>query len=177
VTKFVALFRGINVGGRNIVPMKDLREVLADLGCETVMTYIQSGNAVFASKSNGNELSTSIAGAMKRRFGFESQVLVLTAERFREIAAANPFQDVESDSKFIHISFLADVAGDPDLDAMCELKSPTEEFELGEGAFYLHAPDGIARSKLAARAEHHLGVAATARNLRTVSKLLDMLNQ
>jgi uncharacterized protein (DUF1697 family) len=177
MTQFVALFRGINVGGKNIVPMKDLRQVLTGLDCGSVSTCIQSGNAVFSSESNDEDLSGSIAGATKKHFGFEPQVLVLTADRFREIAAANPYRDVESDDRFIHVWFLADVPGEPDLAAISELRSPTEEFKLGDGAFYLHAPDGIARSKLAARAERHLGVAATARNLRTVSKLLDMLNQ
>jgi uncharacterized protein (DUF1697 family) len=114
---------------------------------------------------------------MNESFGFEAQVLVLAADRFRDIAAANPYRDIASDGKFVHISFLGDVPSEPNLDAINELRSPTEDFELGDGAFYLHAPDGIARSKLAARAERHLGVAATARNLRTVSKLLEMLNQ
>lgn len=177
MTQYVALFRGINVGGRNIVPMKDLRELLAELGCENVATYIQSGNAVFSSVLNGDELSRSMAGAVNQRFGFEPQVLVLTADRFREVAVANPFQDVESDAKFVHVSFLSEIPGEPDLETLSDLRSPTEEFELGDGAFYLHAPDGIARSKLAAQVERHLCVAATARNLRTVSKLLDLLDQ
>jgi uncharacterized protein (DUF1697 family) len=177
MTKYVALFRGINVGGKNILPMKELRELLAGLDCENVVTYIQSGNAVFTSASNGADLSASIAGAVKDRFGFEPQVLVLAADRFREVAAANPYQDVESDAKFVHMFFLAEAPGSPNLEALGELKSPSEEFEFKDGAFYLHAPDGIARSKLAAQAERYLGATTTARNLRTVLKILDLLDQ
>ena len=86
MTQYVALFRGINVGGKNIVPMKELRELLAGLDCENVATYIQSGNAVFTSESNGDDLSRSIAGVVNQQFGFEPQVLVLTADA--EAAAA-----------------------------------------------------------------------------------------
>ena len=110
------------------------------------------------------------------RFGFEPQVLVLTGDRFRSIAAANPFQDVDSDPKFVHVTFLAATPDQPDLAALAELKSPTEAFELGDGAFYLHAPDGIARSKLAERVERHLGVATTSRNWRSVMKIVDLLD-
>jgi uncharacterized protein (DUF1697 family) len=155
--------------------MKELRELLTALGCDDVATYIQSGNAVFNAEAGAGDLSSSIAKGVQKRFGFEPRVLVLTADRLREIAVANPYRDLDSDPKSVHVSFLAEEPANPDLDALTEVKSPTEDFELADGAFYLYAPDGIARSKLAARTEQHLGVAATARNLRTVNKLLDLV--
>jgi len=175
MTQYVALFRGINVGGKHIVPMKDLRDIFAALGCENVQTYIQSGNAVFTSDESADKVSASLSKEVGKRFGFEPQVLVLTAECFNEIVNGNPYADVDSDPKFVHVSFLAEDPVDPDLEALNSLKTDSENFELGDGAFYLHAPDGIARSKLAAKVDRSLGVTATSRNLRTVTRLVEML--
>lgn len=172
---YVALFRGINVGGKNILPMQDLREVLSTLGCENVKTYIQSGNVVLSSAAGENDLSSSMAGAINDRCGFEPHVLVLAADRFRQIAAANPYAEAGLEPKFLHVSFLATKPASPDLDALEKLKSGSERFTLDDGAFYLCAPDGIGRSRLASGIEQHLGVSATSRNWRTVCKLVDML--
>jgi len=172
VTRFVALFRGINVGGKHIVPMKDLREILASLGCENVQTYIQSGNAVFDSVTR--DLADKISSAIEERFGFEPQVLVMPADRFRKIAAANPYADGDIEPKLVHVAFLTDKAVKPDLAGLDALKSRTEAFELKNGAFYLYAPDGIGRSKLVVKIDQCLGVATTSRNLRTVARLVEL---
>jgi uncharacterized protein (DUF1697 family) len=176
MTQYVALFRGINVGGKHIVPMQDLRDILGALDCDDVKTYIQSGNAVFSSAASAGDLSAAIMKAIDKQFGFEPQVLVLTADRFREIAAENPYMKVISDPKFIHIAFHTEEPGAPNVEALNELQSQTEEFELKDGAFYLHAPDGIGRSKLAASIDRCLGVATTGRNWRTVTKLIELLS-
>jgi len=175
MTQFVALFRGINVGGKHIVPMQELRDMFAALGCENVQTYIQSGNTVFSSDASADTLSASLTKEVGKQFGFEPQVLVLTADRFNEIAAGNPYADVDSEPKTVHVTFLSANPVDPDLELLDELRSESERFELGDGAFYLHAPDGIARSKLAAKIDRCLGVDTTARNWRTVTKLVEML--
>ena len=150
---------------------------LATLGCENVQTYIQSGNVVFSSPAEAGDLSSSITQAIDKHFDFEPDVLVLAGERFRKIAAANPYAEAGLDPKFIHVSFLASNPDDPDLDALENIKSSSERFGLDDGAFYLCAPDGIGRSRLASKVEQHLGVAATSRNWRTVCKLVEMLGQ
>jgi len=175
VTQYVALFRGINVGGKHIVPMKDLREIFSSLGYENVQTYIQSGNAVFSSDASTDKLSASLSKEVGKRFGFEPQVLVLTSDRFHEIVASNPYADVDSEPKTVHVTFLSANPVDPDLATLDELRAGSESFELKDGAFYLHAPDGIARSRLAAKVDRCLGVDTTARNWRTVTKLVEML--
>lgn len=174
MTGYVALFRGINVGGRNSLPMQDLRDILSSLGCENVRTYIQSGNAVFASASAAGELAGEIKAAIDERFGFAPEVLLLSSRRLRAIAAANPFPDAESVPKHLHVSFLSQTAAEPDLDTLNSIKAPSERFVLTSEALYLHAPDGIARSKFAAKVENCLGVAATGRNWNTVSKLIEL---
>jgi uncharacterized protein (DUF1697 family) len=175
VSAKVALMRGINVGGKNILPMRDLREILGELGCESVATYIQSGNVVFRSRRKSEGLARSISKAIEKRFGFAPFVLVMPAATFEGIADANPYAAKAAEPKHVHTLFLAGPANDADLQRMRERKSSTEEFTLTDAAVYLHAPDGIARSKLANEMERHLGVSATARNQRTVEKLQAML--
>ena len=173
--RLISLLRGINVGGKNILPMKALREILAELGCESIATYIQSGNAVFKSRRKSAALARSISKAVEKRFGFEPSVLVISAAIFEGIAGANPYAAKAAEPKHVHTMFLAGPANDADLKRMRERKSSTEEFALTDAAVYLHAPDGIARSKLANEMERHLGVSATGRNQRTVEKLQAML--
>ena len=179
MTAFVALLRGINVGGHNKLPMSDFRELLATLGCAEVTTYIQSGNAVFKHSKTGTELSESISGSVESKFGFRPSVMVLTASAFAAVAAANPFADVSA-PKLLHVWFLGEEAVNADTKRLDEIATESEKYSLTESAFYLHAPDGIGRSKLGAGVEKCLGVPATARNWRTVSKigaLLDALGQ
>lgn len=175
MTTFVALFRGINVGGKHILPMQDLREILESLGCKQVQTYIQSGNAVFSSAAKAHDLSEQIRDTIDRQFGFALHVLLLTDAAFAAIAAGNPFPDGEKTPKYLHVSFLTESPVDPDLAALHELKVSSEQFFLSDHAFYLHAPDGIGRSKLAAKVDRHLGVTTTGRNWRTVTKLLEIV--
>ncbi len=174
MTIYVALLRGINVGGKNSLPMQDLRDIFAALGCEDVKTYIQSGNAVFRSVGARMLLSSNIAAAVKKRFGFTPKVLLLNVDDYQSILSANPFPDAIDDPKSLHVSFLSEIPSDPDLNSLQALASPTESCELLGNAFYLHAPDGIGRSKLAAKVEKCLGVPATGRNWRTASKLAEL---
>lgn len=175
---FIALLRGINVGGKNILPMKELRSILENLGLENVQTYIQSGNVVFESdKKDLNNLSDSLGRAIKKSHGFEPNVMILSREDFRQAMQQNPFPEAETNPKTLHLSFLKEAPLNPDLIGLDSVKAESENFKLKGKVFYLHAPEGIGRSKLAAKAEKLLGVSATARNWRTVSKIAEMMNQ
>lgn len=172
---YVALFRGINVGGRNILPMKELKALLEKAGLQGVVTYIQSGNVVFrSSDANSSRLSDQISAEIKNGFGFEPQVLLLAMEELETAMESNPFPEAESEPKSLHLNFLANVPQNPDLQALNELKTQNERFELKGKVFYLHAPDGIGRSKLAANLERFMGVPVTARNWRTVGKIMEL---
>lgn len=174
MTPYVALLRGINVGGKNSLPMQDLRDILAALDCEDVNTYIQSGNAVFRCDDDRTLLSSNIETAVEKKFGFTPTVLLLTIDDYQSILSANPFPEAVDDPKSLHISFLSEAPVDPDLNSLRTLMSPTENFKLLEYAFYLHAPDGIGRSKLAAKVDKCLGVPTTGRNWRTATKLAEL---
>jgi uncharacterized protein (DUF1697 family) len=170
VNTYIALFRGINVGGKNILSMKDLVAILESIGYKDVRTYIQSGNAVFASqKKLGDKEAAGIRKEILRRVGFEPKLLLLSVERFRKAIENNPF--ATHDGKALHFYFLESYPEQPDIGRLESLKIASEEFMLSESVFYLYAPEGVGRSKLAAAVEKSVGVPATARNWNTVSKL------
>lgn len=172
---WIALFRGINVGGKNVLPMKELVAMLESIGCSSVRTYIQSGNVVFEEEgSSARQLCRRISETVSNEKGFEPNVMLLTAGELKRILRENPYKDAEAEPKTLHISFLSGNPKSAKLNDMNELKSKSEEFSLSPRAFYLYAPDGIGRSKLAAKAEKLLGVAATSRNWRTACKLLEL---
>jgi len=171
----VVLLRGINVGGKNILPMQDLRALLTKLGCESVSTYIQSGNVVLRSDQPSSSLARSISKTIEQRFGFKPLVLVMSGEKLNTLADANPYADVATDPKFLHTWFLAEKPTAPDVARIRDRQYLSEQFTLTDDAFYLHAPEGIGRSKLANEVEKCLGVPATARNWRTVRKLMEMV--
>lgn len=171
--QWLVLFRGINVGGNNIVPMKKLSEVLISMGCEEVKTYIQSGNVLIKHQQvNNTKLSVMIAEQVEKNFAFKPQVLVLGLNEFAQAAKQNPFPQAEQEPKSLHLFFLSQEAQSANLNDLLLLKNPSESFELIGNVFYLHAPQGIGRSKLATKVEKCLGVPTTARNWNTVQKLL-----
>lgn len=172
---YVALLRGINVGGNNLLPMKEWAASLVKLGYDDVRTYIQSGNAVFrASSKKSAEIEASIAAAITKAHGFTPRVLVLSAGELEKAITANPFPEAQANHKSLHFFFLASTPK-ADVEALNGLKAKTESFVVTKRVFYLHAPDGVGNSKLAARAEKLLGVPATARNWQTVFKLAEMV--
>ena len=175
---YIALFRGINVGGNNSLPMKELRALLEKLDAENVKTYIQSGNAVFQHATEDvDQLAERISAAIKESHGFAPRVLLLDVAAAEKAAAANPFPAAEAEPKTLHLYFLAATPQNPDLSLLDSLKKDNEQYQLTDNVFYLYAPDGIGRSKMAERVEKALGVAATARNWRTVGKIIAMASE
>ncbi|MEE9352738.1 MAG: DUF1697 domain-containing protein [Thiotrichaceae bacterium] len=171
---FIALFRGINVGGRNILPMKELRTILETLGCENIKTYIQSGNVLFQTDKGRAEVANDMSQGIKKSHGFEPRVLILDKGEFNKAIENNPFST--EDGKILHFFFLEQKPVNPDLDSIHKLKTQSELYEIKDKVFYLYAPDGIGRSKLVANVEKKLGVAATARNWNSVNKINAMLD-
>jgi uncharacterized protein (DUF1697 family) len=173
---YIALLRGINVGGNRVLPMKELVAILEDAGACRVRTYIQSGNAVFQSAdADPARLASVLAAAIDRRRGFEPGILILEPEAMRKAMAEMPFAEAESDPASVHLGFLSAKPGKPDLEQLAGLRKESERFHLTDGVFYLHAPEGVGHSKLAANAEKLLGVPMTDRNWRTVCKIHEMV--
>ena len=158
MSTWILLLRGINVGGKNILPMNELVRLLQSLNLENIKTYIQSGNAIFrSSREVSPKLAASIATKIDSRHGFKPHVLILSADQLENAIASNPFPEAEAEPKTLHLLFLASAPAAPDIQSLTKAKSPSEQFHLADHVFYLHAPDGIGRSKLAAKAEKLLG--------------------
>ncbi|MEM6779759.1 MAG: DUF1697 domain-containing protein [Planctomycetota bacterium] len=175
---WIALFRGINVGGKNALPMAKLRSDLESIKLTNVRSYIQSGNIVFESNARtASSLQKKIVGLVEARHGFSAHLLVLQCDSLLDAIQSNPFPDAVADPKSLHFFFLSEPATAADTKAMGAARKSNEEFELTDEVFYLHAPDGIGRSKLAANAEKYLGVVATARNYRTVDQLSSLITK
>lgn len=175
MTIYILFLRGINVGGKNPLPMKEVVAVLEGLGSQKVNTYIQSGNAVFESTNkDASRLSKMISAEIKKRRGFEPHVLLLKLKDLERAITENPFPEAETDPGFLHVGFLASSPRNPNLKMLESIKSDSERFHLIDNVFYLHAPEGVGRSKLSTNAEKLLGVPMTDRNWRTVLKVWEM---
>lgn len=172
---YVAFFRGINVGGNNPLPMKELVTAFESIGAQKVRTYIQSGNAVFESaEKNLARFSKKLSAEIMNCRGFEPHVQILTLEALAKAIAENPFPEAVSNPSSLHLGFLASSPTSPDLEKLSALRKESERFWLAESVFYLHAPEGVGRSRLAISAEKLLGVPMTDRNWKTVCKVMEL---
>ncbi len=172
----VALLRGINVGGKNRLPMKELAALFVDAGCEDVRTYIQSGNVVFrVGPTGGEEISSVISTSILSRFGYRIPVVTRTAREFQETVRANPFLDAGAETDKLHVMFLAELPDSASVEALDPERSPGDEFAVMGREIYLHCPNGVARSKLTnSYFDSRLSTTSTSRNWRTTLKILDL---
>ena len=174
---YVAMLRGINVGGNKRIKMDRLRSTFEALGCERVQTYIQSGNVVFETgKLSPAVLFGRIEDRIVRDFGFSALVITRTSNEMKKIVDDNPFlKDGRIDPEKLHVMFLPEP---PALSALKELVSLTTQPDqsrcLGK-EIYLYLPNGMAHSSLANNPlERRLLNRATTRNSRTVNTLHQM---
>jgi uncharacterized protein (DUF1697 family) len=175
---WIALLRGVNVGGHHTLAMQTWAKDLEQLGMTHVKTYIQSGNAVFRGpKTRPAALAQRIAAAIADRHGFRPDVLLLRPEDLARAIDSNPFPEAATIGKSLSLFFLSEAPAHPDRKGLDAAQSETERWSLLDDRFYLHAPDGFGRSQLAAKAVQLLGVQATARNWNTVLKLHRMAKE
>jgi Uncharacterized protein conserved in bacteria len=174
VTVYVALLRGINVGGHNKLPMATLRATATGCGFGDVQTYIQSGNVVFTSRLGAVKAASTLHDAILAESGVDSRVVLRTAADLDAVVAKNPFLARGADEKLVHVSFMYPEST-PTLAAVdAQIYAPDEVEVIGAHA-YLHTPDGMGRSKLANESMmRKLGIQGTARNWRTVTTLAEM---
>lgn len=169
--KFILLFRGINVGGKNLLPMKELVPLLEKNNFHHVSTYIQTGNVVLTSEINPIETVKNLVSA---RFDFSPELFVLDEEEFSRSLANNPYTEFEG--KFVHFYYCHNFI-EINQEKLNKYLGDSERFQVIDNVFYLHAPDGIGRSKLVANIEACLGQPATGRNLNTVNKISLLLKK
>ena len=176
---YLALLRGINVGGANKVPMKELRGLFEKLGYEDVQTYLQSGNVIFEGKSStSKKLAAEIERAIAKAFKPGVSVIVRTHRELERVASGNPFPTKGVKPSLLHVMFLAEPASAKAFKTLDPDRSPTDEFEVKGREIYLRFPSGSGRSKLTIDYfEKKLGTKATARNWNTVSNLLELMQR
>lgn len=175
--KYIALLRGINVGGQKKIKMAALQGICEEIGLQNVQTYIQSGNLVFESSEEVvPHLEKNIKGAIQEHFGFDVPVMVMKQAYLKQIVENNPFLKAaaELDTKLLHVTFLAEKPAKDLVDALAEKDYGTDEFKVVEHCVYLYFPNGYGRTKLTNTVfEKKLKVNATTRNWRTINKLKD----
>ncbi len=181
--RYVALLRGINVGGRNRVAMADLRQLTAELGHIEVATYIQSGNVVFTSSDTDcSGLADALEQRIARTLAVQPAVVVLSRADLAKVIEDNPFPD-EANPRCLHAVFRRD---DLTPDAIAALagalqraraKGCRDEAVVIGRALFLHTPDGLGRSELAPQlGRSSVQAGGTARNWATVTRLMAMLD-
>ena len=172
----VASLRGINVGGKNRLPMKDLAAMFVEAGCEDVRTYIQSGNVVFRADSTlADDAPSLIHASILSRFGYDIPVVTRRADELEAVVEANPFLRAGAETDKLHVVFLADEPDAERVEALDPDRSPPNEFAVRGREVYLHCPNGMARSKLTnSYFDSTLSTVSTMRNWKTVGKLLEL---
>lgn len=170
---WVALLRGINVGSRNRVPMAGLREALEAAGCNSVSTYIQSGNVVFTKQTSDRKaLARRLERAVEEAFGVKSVVVLRTFSELRKLARSHPFGD---DSSRTYVVFLAETPPRAAVRRLKERNVGPDRYEVVGQDVFVHYPTGLQGGRLSAAAlERALEVAGTMRNWRTVTRLAEL---
>lgn len=174
MTRFIALFRGLNVGGHK-APMAELRALLEAAGARNVATYIQSGNAVFDSGAAPGPLTAKVEKAFKAHFGYASDMVLRTLPEWREAMAASPFRAEAKNPKTVHIGFFKAKPDPARTEALSIFEANGERLVVKGREAHLLVPNGLARSRLAnALLTRNLGAPVTLRNWRTVEILEGM---
>lgn len=175
-TRYVLLLRGVNVGANNSLPMADLRAMLAKIGCTDVVTYVQSGNAVFATELGTAELTSAIEAPLARAMGRPIATTLRTQRQLDAVIAGNPFAKVATNLAYLCVTFLAKPAPAASLRSLHAKDWTPELFDVRGKEIYTWHPSGQGKSPLAAAlARLPLEGAVTTRNWNTVVKLRELL--
>lgn len=173
---YIALLRGINLGGKNKLPMTDLIAIVSAAGCSDIQTYIQSGNVVFRAPAGLEaRLAGQITSEVAKRVGLSIPVVLRTAAELAETLDHNPFLKMGAPEETLHVMFLAEQPNPRAVAGLDPGRSPGDAFAVRGREIYLRLPNGVARSKLTnAYFDAKLSTTSTARNWRTVTKLHEM---
>lgn len=169
------MLRGINVSGKKLIKMDALKKLYESLGFQNVTTYVQSGNVIFKTTETEPEKSEQmIYKQIEKDFGFKVPVIVLTAEKLKQVVDNNPFViDPAKDPAFLHVTFLSSKPESFDRSKIEEKKQDGEEISFTDEVIYLFCPNGYGRTKLNNNfLESRLKLTATTRNWKTADELL-----
>jgi uncharacterized protein (DUF1697 family) len=176
MTTYIALLRAVNMGGRNMIKMAELKRVFEALGFGRVQTYIQSGNVLFTTEEAEQPLRQSIEREIKAAFGFPVTTVLRTTAELRQLIGNCPFaEDTLREGESLYVSLLAEAPSPEGIERLLAYDSETDECRiLCREVFVLYRqpmPDSKLQNTFL---EQKLGVRATARNWRTINTLADM---
>jgi uncharacterized protein (DUF1697 family) len=174
---YIAILRGINVGGKRMIKMDALKQLFASLGFSNIETYIQSGNVFFQYKKTSEEkLAATIAKEIENIFSFDVPTIVKNVDELKQIIATNPFtKDKKKLVENFHVTFLATTPTKENIDSIAELTFGDDDFAIIDKAVYLHCPNSYSNSKLTnGFFENKLKVIATTRNWKTCNELVNI---
>jgi uncharacterized protein (DUF1697 family) len=176
-TTYLALLRGINVGGKNKILMRDLSAIFVEAGCKDVRTFIQSGNVIFSSSARASaRIPGLIAAQITDSFGYKTPVVLRSTVELEDAVSNNPFLKAGSPLESLHVLFLADLPAPSKIEALDPHRSPGDEYIVRGRQIYLRLPNGAADTKLTnAYFDARLATTSTGRNWRTVTKLLELM--
>jgi uncharacterized protein (DUF1697 family) len=169
MARYVALLRGINVGGHAKVPMAALRQTCESIGCTGVATYIQSGNVVLDSPLDAAKLRGELEKAIAEQLGVSPVVVIRTHAELDEVITANPFPT--ADTGHLHVGFLTEP---PDESTLAGLEHPQEKLAVRGAHVYFLLPNGMGRAKLPELYGRRVKIPTTVRNWRTLVKMHEM---
>jgi uncharacterized protein (DUF1697 family) len=178
MTVYVAMLRGVNVGG-NSLKMDWLRQACEDLGLQKVRTYVQSGNIVFSSRTSASKLAQALKETIDAQTRLPVTVVLRSVADMAKVIAANPFLKQKGiDVTKLHVTFLSKKPVKPALDRLDALAGARDQYRLAGSEIYLHCPINYGETKLSNGAiEKVLGVGATTRNWKTVMTLHAMAGE
>jgi uncharacterized protein (DUF1697 family) len=167
---YIVILRGINVSGKNILPMAALREMLSSLQFENIQTYIQSGNIVLNSELSKEEVIGKVKRGIASKFGYDVPVLARTIDEWKNAITNNPYPT--ENHKIVSFTFLNEVP----VKTTIEVNITNDDvYTVVNDMVYMYCPDGFGKTKLTNNLfEKKLKVTATSRNFRTTMKLLEM---
>jgi uncharacterized protein (DUF1697 family) len=179
MTTYVALLRGINVGGNQMIAMADLRAVLADMGFADVRTLLQSGNVVFRAGAQAPaRLESRLEKAIGARFGFTPDLHVRTGDEWRDVVAGNPFPaEAKADPGHLLVTFFRAPLDAAKVKALQAAITGPELVRSRGRHLYMTFPNGVGTSRAPVLADKTLGVRGTARNWNTVRKLAALVGE
>jgi uncharacterized protein (DUF1697 family) len=173
--RYIAFLRGINVGGRKIASMTDVKKVFESLSFENVRTYAQSGNVIFdCERAETTKMAMCVEEKLRKTFGFSTNVIIRTQRELESIIEKNPLigrADIWPDK--LYVTFLS-ATPDKTVASSLDIKpGKGEKFLIVGTEAYLYCPTGYARTTLNnAMFETKLKTAATTRNWKMINKLL-----
>ena len=170
--RYVAFLRGINLGPTNKLSMPRLRELAEGLGYTDVVTYINSGNLILTATDPAATIEQRLHQALADELGRKVDVAVRTPARLATIVAENPFPD--GDPSYVTVAFLTKAVPAEAKRRLADVATDQEPYVFSGQEVYVHYSEGQARSKLAARFSDVVGVSATVRTIRTVTKVLEL---